>query len=107
MNELVRKLSQGSHPVELSLRPDKTRETLKECLQRGYVHIKFTGTQGGTELGVRMDESTAQTTLASLDGGESTIRVTGNLLLDYVPVRCIADIDLKTYKGTGHLEVLQ
>jgi hypothetical protein len=34
------------------------------------------------------------------------IRVVGDLILDYVPVRCVADIELTTYQGTGHLDVL-
>lgn len=30
MNELVQRLSQGDHPVEASLRPEKTATALKE-----------------------------------------------------------------------------
>jgi len=105
MSDLVRKLSQGSHRVELTLRPEKNRQTLKGCLERGYVHVKFTDTRGGTELGVKIDEGTAQLALAGVDGGESAIHLSGNLSLDYVPVRCVADINLDTFEGTGHLEV--
>lgn len=47
MNELVQRLSQGEHPVEASLRPQKTAASLKESIDRGYVHIKFTQTKGG------------------------------------------------------------
>ena len=50
MDELVARLSAGDHPVEASLRPEKTIKALKECIDRGYVHIKFTETEGGTEL---------------------------------------------------------
>jgi hypothetical protein len=107
MNVLVRKLAEGSHPVELILRPEKTQKTLKECLERGYVFVKFTRTLGGTELGVRIDENTAQLALASVDRGETAIHVSGNLSLDYVQVRCVADINLDTCEGTGYLEVLQ
>jgi hypothetical protein len=107
MSDLVTKLSQGSHPVELTLRPEKTRQTVTECLGRRYVHIKFTDTRGGTELGVKLDEETAQVALACVDCGENTIHVSGNLSLDYVPVRCVADISLDTFEGTGHLELLQ
>jgi hypothetical protein len=31
------------------------------------------------------------------------IHVEGELTLDYVRVRCIADVDLATLEGTGHL----
>jgi len=107
MNELVKKLSEGSHPVELALRPDKSCQVLTQCLERGYLHIKFTGTSGGTELGVTIDHDTIQKALTDINDGKSTIHVSGTLTLDYVPVRCLAEIDLNTYGGTGHLEGLQ
>ena len=55
MNELVQRLSEREHPIEASLRPEKTATALKESIDRGYVHIKFTNTKGGTDLGVRLD----------------------------------------------------
>ena|ERR1700730_3106696 len=105
MNELVKRLSEGSHLVELVLRQEKTPEALKACLERRYVHIKFTATRGGTELGVKIDENTSQLALAAVNGAASAIHLAGNLVLDYVPVRCVADIDLATWQGTGRLEV--
>ena len=106
MNELVKRLSEGSHPVELVLRPEMTVEALKACLARRYVHVKFTATRGGTELGVKIDEVTSQRALAAVDGAADLIHISGELILDYVPVRCVADIDPATWQGTGHLEVL-
>ena len=50
---LVEKLCEGAHPIEASLRPEKTVKALKERIDMGYVHIKFTETKGGAELGVR------------------------------------------------------
>ncbi|MEM9817854.1 MAG: hypothetical protein AAF827_15815 [Cyanobacteria bacterium P01_D01_bin.6] len=55
MNELVQRLSQGEHSVEASLRPEKKVAVFKEPIDLGYVHIKFTNTQGGSELGVSLD----------------------------------------------------
>jgi hypothetical protein len=52
---LVDKLSRGDHPVEASVRPDRTVSLFKEAIDRGYVHITFSATQGKTELGVRLD----------------------------------------------------
>jgi hypothetical protein len=107
MSELVDKLAKGSHPVEVSLRPEKTAVALKECVDRGYVHIKFTGTRGGTELGVRLDMSASDLSKADFTTGEGKARFAGDLTLDYVRVRCVADIDLKSFSGEGHLEVLK
>jgi hypothetical protein len=47
MSDLVRKLCQGNHPIEVSLRPSKTLEALRECLDRQYIHVRFTDTRGG------------------------------------------------------------
>jgi|SRR5580700_4297282 hypothetical protein len=105
MNELVKRLSEGVHPVELVLRPERTAEALKACLKRRYVHIKFTATRGGTELGVRIDDDMSQGAMVALDDGAETLHLSGNLVLDYVPVRCVADIDLANWQGTGCLEV--
>jgi hypothetical protein len=104
MDELVRTLSKGSHPVKLVLRPEQNIERLRESLQRHHMHVKFTETRGGTELGVRIDEDTAQCALAATENGDGTIHIAGNLVLNYERVRCVADIDLTTYQGTGHLE---
>jgi hypothetical protein len=103
MNELVRQLSDGWHPVELVLRPEKTEDVLRACFDRRYVHIKFAATRGGTELGMRIDDKTRQLALEAIDSAASTIHIVGDLVLDYVPVRCVADIELATCEGTGQL----
>ena len=54
-DDLVKRLSESQHPVEVSLRPEKSVDAFKDRIEQGYVHIKFTGTRGGTELGVRLD----------------------------------------------------
>ena len=103
-DDLVKFLSQRDHPVEAGLRPDKTAQALKECIDRGYVHIKFTDTRGGTELGVRLDRDASDLSQAKFDDQTGNVHLEGGLTLNYVKVRCIADIDLKTLAGQGHLE---
>lgn len=98
-DDLVERLSKGSHPVEASLRPEKTLDALKECIERGYVHIKFTGTRGGTELGVSLERDAV-----AFDEGASSVRLVGGLTLNYEKVLCIANLDLNTLAGQGHLE---
>lgn len=107
MNELVQRLSEGAHPVEASLRPEKTVKAFKESVDRGYVHIKFTNTQGGTELGVRLDREASDLSKADFDDHAGNVRMVGGLTLNYVKVRCIAEIDLKTLTGTGRLEPVE
>ncbi|GAA6620721.1 MbtH domain protein [Scytonema sp. NUACC26] len=107
MNELVQRLSSGEHPVEASLRPEKTPTALKECIDRGYVHIKFTNTRGGTDLGVRLDPKASNFNEADFENQKGQVHLVGDLTLNYVKVRCIADIDLGTLEGKGRLEPVE
>ncbi|MCI0338089.1 MAG: MbtH domain protein [Acidobacteria bacterium] len=104
MDELVKRLSEGDHSVEASLRPEKTIEALKESVDRGYVHIRFTDTQGGTELGVRLDREASNLSHADFENQNGNVCLVGDLILNYVKVRCVAEVDLKTLAGKGHLE---
>jgi hypothetical protein len=88
----------------VTLRPERTVKALKECLDRGYVHIKFTNTRGGTELGVPVDRERSDLSAADFEQGIGRLRVAGELSLDYVRVRCVADIDLPSLSGEGRLE---
>lgn len=105
MDELVQKLSEGDHPVIASRAEDQ--EELKNSIDRGYVLVKFTDTRGGTELGIRLDESASDLSAADFENAAGTIHLVGNLTLNYVKVRCVADIDLATLEGKGHLEILE
>lgn len=100
---LVDRLCEGSHAVEASMRPEKTVRAFKEAIDRNYVHVKFTGTRGETELGIRLDQEACDFSKADFEKETGSVHVEGVLNLDYVKVRCIADIDLKTLKGEGHL----
>jgi len=100
---LVEKLCEGDHPVEAGLRPEKTVKLFKEAIDRNYVHVKFTGTRGGTELGVRLDREASDFSKADFENGIGTVHVEGDLTLDYVRVRCIADISLENLEGLGRL----
>jgi uncharacterized protein YbdZ (MbtH family) len=100
---LVDRLCEGDHPVEAYLRPKRTSRLFKEAIDHGFVHIKFTQTEGGAELGVRLDRDACDFSKADFEGGSGTVHVEGGLTLDYVKVRCVADIDLKTLEGVGRL----
>jgi len=100
---LVDRLCEGDNPVEVRMRPENTIARFKAAVDRNYVHIKFTGTKGGTELGVRLDRNACDFKKADFESGTGTVYVEGGLTLDSVQVRCIANIDLKTLEGTGRL----
>ena len=107
MNDLVQRLSEGNHQVVVG-GPQATLEEFKKRVEdMGYVFIKFTETRGGTDLGVRVDKSATNLSQASFDQGIGIAHVEGTLTLNYVKVRCVADIDLATLQGTGHLVALE
>ena len=105
-DDLVGTLCKGDHPVEVSLHPEKTVEAFKECIDRGYVPIKFTDTRGGTELGIRPDLGVSDLRRADFEKRLGKVRLVGVLTLNFVKVRCVAEIDLATLAGQGHLEVV-
>jgi hypothetical protein len=100
---LVERLCAGKHLVEVRLRPEKNVKLFKEALDRDYVHVKFTETKGGTELGFRVDRRSSDLSAADFERGNGTAHIEGSLTLDYVKVNCVADIDLTTLSGTGCL----
>lgn len=106
MSQIVDQLSEGVHPVSVSLRPEKTVDAFKRAIDDGYVHVKFTDTQGGTELGLRLDRDASDFKAARFSGQSGHVRLVGALTLDYVNVLCVADINLPSLEGTGHLEVV-
>lgn len=105
MDELVQRLSAGDHPITTSRY--KSSEELKQAIDRGYVLVKFTDTRGGTELGIRLDREATDLSRADFGQPAGTVCLAGNLTLNYVKVRCVADVDLASHEGTGHLEVLE
>lgn len=107
MSELVQKLATGDHRVIFRAIGDNAVEELKQSLDRDYVHIKFTETRGGTELGFRPDPDRSRTQEADFESGKGPVHLEGELSLDYVKVRLVADLTLESMEGTGHLEILE
>ena len=99
---LVERLVAGPHPLVVRIRPEPTARRFKEALDQGYVRIEFT--DPGTELGVKLDRDASDFSAADFEGEKGTARIVGGLTLDYVKVRCVADIDLATLAGQGRLE---
>jgi hypothetical protein len=100
MNELVERLTKPQ-PVETA-RPEKTAKALKECVDRDYVHVMFKKT--GTEVGIQLDRRDCKFDEGDFEKSTGMVHLVGGLILNYDKVRCVADIDLATCEGTGHLE---
>ncbi len=105
MSELVQKLAKGDHPVVVKAGRDDTLAEFKAAIDRDYVHVKFTETRGGTELGFRLDEEHTDLSGGDFEAGSGQVRLAGDLNLDGVDVRVVAGVDLESLKGKGHLEI--
>ena len=106
-DDLLIRLSAPDNPIEVSLRPEKSAQALKQRIEQGYVHLKFTETRGGTELGVKLDRDSLELGGANFDNQTGKVHLEGGLTLNYVKVRCIADINLETLTGQGHLQAVE
>ena len=104
MNDLVERLATGVHPLAY-IRRDGLKG-LKESIGRGFVMLAFTGTRGVTELGFRLDETCCNFQNADFDNGQGALHLEGELTLDDVPARVVADVTLATLAGTGCLRLL-
>jgi uncharacterized protein YbdZ (MbtH family) len=100
---LVDRLCDGDHLLEPELRPERTAQILNDAIAANYVHLKFTETKGGTVLGMRLDREACDFSKADFESGTGTLHLEGGLMLDYVKVRCVADLDLEHLSGKGHL----
>lgn len=105
MNELVERLSHGSHPVTVGGPRPSLTEFHQRVTEMGYVFIKFTDTRGGTDLGMRVEKERTDLSMANIEHGTGIAHVEGKLTLNSVHVRCIAEIELATLNGTGHLVI--
>jgi hypothetical protein len=105
INELVQRLSEGRHEVVIGHR-DEPYEEIKERVEDGYIHIKFTKTMGGTELGINVNLESTNVKDLDFTKGEGLLHIEGTTNLNYNAVRLIADIDLASRKGEGYLKVV-
>jgi hypothetical protein len=105
MSDLVKRLT-VKQAVLAHGGPQGTAAGFKETLDRGYVHIKFVETRGGTDLGVRLDQPGTDLSAGDFAAATGVVKVSGELTLDYDKVRCHAEIDLATLTGQGWLEYL-
>lgn len=102
MNELTERLT-VDQPIIMGGANPTVEELRERTGEMGYVLVKFTQTRGGTELGFPLDRDKTDLSGANFDEGTGSVHVEGNLILNDDPVRCIANIDLATLKGTGRL----
>lgn len=105
MNELVARLTKGMHSVVAER--SASAEELRLQIEREFVLLKFPDTRGGTELGSQLDMQQTRLDGADFENGTGQVHLVGNLTLNYDKVQLVADIDLASLKGTGHLVLIE
>ncbi|WP_375333156.1 MULTISPECIES: hypothetical protein [unclassified Candidatus Tisiphia] len=105
MDDLVERLL-NKQPIDFESRTDSMEELKERLIEMKFVFVTFTETSGGTELGIDVDLDLTDIENADFDKGAGIIRVIGTCKLNYQKVRCIAEVDLSTKKGTGYLDPL-
>lgn len=103
MDQLVERLCVENRQVSVGGPAPTVAEFHRRLTDIGYVFLLFPDTSGGTDLGVRVTKEATDVSAADFTGATGTVHFEGTLTLNYVPVRCVADIDLSTLSGTGHL----
>jgi uncharacterized protein YbdZ (MbtH family) len=103
MDDLVERLGEPQE-VEAGLRPERRAKLLKEQIDRGHVFMRFVKT--GTELGIRLDAASSDWSSADFVAETGSVKIVGDLVLNYNRVRYHGDLDLATLRGTGRLEFL-
>jgi hypothetical protein len=102
MDDLTKRLTVDQPVIMGGL--DPTLDDLRiRTTELAYILLKFTQTRGGTELGFPLDREATDLSQANFVAGTGTAHIEGALTLNGDPVRCVADLDLATLKGTGRL----
>jgi len=104
--DLVERLCAGSHKVRVVVRPENSEVAFTEALERGFVQIEFTETQGGTVLGFPVDTEQSDLSKVGDKKRNGQVVIVGTLTLNFQKVRCVATIDLKNLMGVGNLEMI-
>ena len=103
----VEELSRPGQKVEATSLLLGTPAARLTSLDLEIVHLKFIETRSETELTFRLDRDKFSASSADRDRGAGTVHLEGELTIDKVNVRCIADIDLRTLAGTGHVQPIR
>lgn len=101
MSDLLERLSKETQKVELSRY--ESLADFNSALDRNYVLVNFTETQGGTELGFEIDRNQSE---IYHEESDKPFLLVGRLTLNYVDVECHVKINKSDLKGEGILRVL-
>jgi len=106
IKEMMYPLTEGRHVVRLGW-SGVSSTTVRDAIGRGFIVIEFTETPELPGVGLFIDKDAIDTRQADFDASRGHLKVegTGNIYA-IGKVRCIVDLDLATWEGTGSLTIL-
>ncbi|GAA2393278.1 hypothetical protein [Streptomyces coeruleofuscus] len=99
----VTRLSAADSPVVLGDDRLTAAELGIRITRLRTVPLTFEGPRGDTTLDVALDPDRTTVDGADFTAGTGRLHLEGELTLDETPLRCTADVDLATRRGTGRL----
>lgn len=103
---LVDRLAASESAVEWRVYPEGSTDAMQRAIDRGFVQLMFSETQGGTQLGVRLLPELTRVSTQDIESRTGSAVLVGELTLDGTRVRCTADIDITSRQGRGRLEIV-
>ncbi len=105
MNELVEQLTKKQHIVGGG--NFRGLEAFKEQIDKDYVFVKFTEPYGSLDLAIHPDPETSDWEEADFENGAGNVHLEGEVGLNYVKCRLVADVNLENLEGEGYLVPLE
>jgi hypothetical protein len=101
MDSLVEKLASKEQKVATNRCKDSLE--LQQHFKRGFILLMFSGTQGGTELGCRLEMESCSSDSVDFEKGSGMLKLVGSLTLNFQPIKIVALIDVARLAGTAEV----
>jgi len=105
MDKLLHFLSQGDHPVKVILKPKETLDEFISCMERGFLNVLFSDTQGGTEVGIVISQSSLE--YGDIDQSTQNISIQGECGLNFNKIKISMELSLTDYTGLAQVRILE
>src|SRR5690606_33329785 len=98
-DNLVEKLCQGEHEIIFDSHI-KTLDALKAQLNDKFLYINFINTQGGTSVGMNVDDCSFKKDETGLD---QLLSISGHFSLNLTDLKCSISVEIKSMKALAVL----
>lgn len=104
MDNLVAFLIANNQPIKIVLQPEENLKEFIACLKRKFINIVFTETNGDTEIGISILNSSVKT--ENIDEDIDFISLEGECGLNFEKIKVEAKVSLNDFFGYAKVTVL-